>query len=49
MPIYAEVLSQALLVAHEHSDDGTLIQVAHDAALLYRRLLAELGHWSEET
>ena len=49
VPIYAEVLSQALLVAHERSDDGTLIQVAHDAALLYRRLLAELGHRPEET
>ncbi len=49
VPIYAEVLSQALLVAHERSDDGTLTQVAHDAALLYRRLLAELGHRPEET
>jgi len=49
VPIYAEVLSQALLVAHERSDDGTLIQVARDAALLYRRLLAELGHRPEET
>ena len=49
VPIYGEVLSQALLVAHERSEDGTLTQVAHDAALLYRRLLAELGHQPEET
>ncbi len=49
VPIYAELLSQALLVAHERSEDGTLIQVAHDAALLYRRLLAELGHQPGET
>ena len=49
VPIYAELLSQALLVAHERSDDGTLTQVAHDAALLYRRLLAELGHQPGET
>ena len=48
VPIYAELLSQALLVAHERIEDGTLTQVAHDAALLYRRLLAELGHLPEE-
>ena len=49
VPIYAEVLSQALLVAHERSESGTLVQVARDAAALYRRLLAELGHQPEET
>ena len=49
VPIYAEVLSQALLVAHERGEHGTLAQVAHDAALLYRRLLQELGHLPEET
>lgn len=47
VPIYADVLSQALLVAHERSENGTLVQVAHDAALLYRRLLQELGHSQE--
>lgn len=47
-PIYADVLSQALLVAHERSDDGTLPQVAQDAALLYRALMSELGHTPQE-
>ncbi|ULH14908.1 putative dsRNA-binding protein [Deinococcus sp. KNUC1210] len=42
-PIYAEVLSQALLVAHERSDAGQLSEVAQDAARLYRTLMQELG------
>ena len=49
VPIYAELLSRALLVAHERSESGTLSQVADDAAQLYRRLLQELGHLREET
>ena len=47
-PIYADVLSQALLVAHERNEDGGLPEVARQAAELYRRLLAELGHSPEQ-
>jgi ribonuclease III len=52
-PIYADVLSQALLVAHERSEDSqlaevALTQIATDAAALYRRLLTELGHTPEQ-
>jgi len=43
-PIYADVLSQALLVAHERHDHAAPQEVAHEAALLYRALLSELGH-----
>lgn len=46
-PIYADVLKEALLVAHERSEVGTLPQVARDAAELYRCLLGELGHTPE--
>ena len=47
-PIYADVLREALLVAHERNEDGGMPQVAADAAELYRRLLAELGHTPEQ-
>ena len=47
-PIYADVLSQALLVVHERDEDGELPEVARQAAELYRRLLAELGHTPEQ-
>ncbi len=47
-PIYADVLSQALLVAHERNEDGALPEVARQAAELYRRLLGELGHHPEQ-
>ncbi|GGJ84178.1 putative dsRNA-binding protein [Deinococcus aquiradiocola] len=43
-PVYADVLSQALLVAHERNEDGPLADVARDAAALYCQLLAALGH-----
>jgi ribonuclease-3 len=43
-PIYADVLKEALLVAHERNEDGLLSQVARDAAELYRHLLGELGY-----
>ncbi|WP_424951339.1 double-stranded RNA binding motif domain-containing protein [Deinococcus sp.] len=46
-PIYADVLSQALLVAHERRGDGTLPQVAQDAALIYRQVLSDLGYAPE--
>lgn len=46
-PIYADVLSQALLVAHERNHDGPLTQVADDAAELYRGLMDRLGHTPE--
>ncbi|WP_425145874.1 putative dsRNA-binding protein [Deinococcus sp.] len=42
-PIYAEVLAQALLVAHERNEAGTLSQLSRDAAELYQALLRELG------
>jgi ribonuclease III len=43
-PIYAEVLSRALLVAHERNEDGPPAEVAQGAAELYRALLTELGY-----
>ena len=46
-PIYADVLKEALLVAHERSENGTLPQVAREAAELYRLLLGELGYSAE--
>ncbi|WP_407569715.1 putative dsRNA-binding protein [Deinococcus altitudinis] len=46
-PIYADVLREALLVAHERNEDGPPTQVAREAAELYRRLLGELGHTPE--
>ena len=46
-PVYADVLREALLVAHERNEDGPLPQVASEAAELYRRLLTELGHAPE--
>lgn len=46
-PIYAEVLSRALLVAHERNADGPLPEVARDAAELYRALLSGLGYAPE--
>jgi len=47
-PIYADVLREALLVAHERNDHGTLPQVAQEAAQLYRALMSELGHTPQE-
>lgn len=46
-PIYADVLKEALLVAHERNEDGPLPQVAQEAAELYRLLLGELGYVPE--
>ncbi len=46
-PIYADVLKEALLVAHERNEDGPLPQVAQEAAELYRLLLGELGYTPE--
>ena len=42
-PVYAEVLSQALLVAHERGEAQTLAELRRQTAELYRELLRELG------
>ncbi|MFC4456303.1 putative dsRNA-binding protein [Deinococcus sonorensis] len=42
-PIYAELLSNALIVAHERGEDASLEQVRVDAARLYQGLLSDLG------
>ncbi len=43
-PIYAELLSQALLVAHERvPDEGSVDDVRRAAARLYTGLLGDLG------
>jgi ribonuclease III len=44
VPIYSEVLREALLTAHERLDPAApLTQVGREAAQLYRTLLNELG------
>jgi ribonuclease III len=48
-PIYAEVLSRALLVAHERNEDGPPAEVAQDAADVYRALLTELGYTPDQS
>ena len=47
-PIYADVLREALQVAHERNDHAALPQVAQEAAQLYRALMSELGHTPQE-
>jgi ribonuclease III len=48
-PIYAEVLGQALRVAHERAPKGADVdQVRRDAARLYTGLLTDLGLGDED-